>query len=306
MAALSPEQWGELLKMAREQSVSGLVCQALQKAPPEASVPEEILFKMVSETVRIVRAGGQAAVAEGKALSRFAALSPIVMKGSRCAARYPDPKMREAGDVDLYIPPESFPEAVGLAEDVTLSPDGSFQYREEDILIDVHSAYFDLHPHRKHPFPPVPSPEAELLMLSAHIFKHAAGPGTGLRQLCDYALALDAYSGDREALSALFRQAGLGRWERLLESFVSEYLARDLRKGPVSAAPLRRIVQKGGNFGLYTRSRLRSVRRSAFRRKLDTALLYLSRLPFSLRHAPRETLLHLRDLAAGNLGLSRV
>lgn len=302
--ALAPDRWKEVLTVAREQSVSGLVCQALQKAPPTASIPEEILFKLVSESLRIARNNQRIEGAEEKALSRLAGCHPVVMKGSRCAALYPDPRMREAGDVDLYIPEAGFAAARERAgEQAVDAPDGSFHYWEDDVLIDVHPAYFDLHPGRK-PFPPVPSPEAELLMLSAHIFKHAAGPGTGLKQFCDFALALDRYPGDREALAAVFRDAGLARWERLLESFLSEYLNRDLRKGNVSAAPLLRIVRQGGNFGLYSPSRRRSVTHSARRRKWDTALLYLSRFPFSLRLAPRETLHHFYDLIRGNLNLT--
>lgn len=305
---LDETEWTELIRTAREQTVTGLLYRALERFPEEYSLSENVLFTLLTEVNKIVNRNLKLGEAEKEVVGilRAGGLEPVVMKGSRCAARYPAPELRTGGDIDLYVPEADFPRAEALLRDAGLQgsgkPDASLDFILRGCEIELHRRYFDLHV-RPSLLPEVGTPEAELLMLSSHILKHACGVGVGLRQIIDFALAHKAYPGDYEELRGLFRRCGLARWNDLLLSFVKEHI--DPGVAPPSyrdPAALFRIVSGGGNFGHFRDHRLQTIRKqSTLRRKMDTFRRILSHLPFSLRYAPREIIPLFRELFCGNL-----
>ena len=125
--------------------------------------------------------------------------------------------------------------AVFLPGSVTvpvMESDGAFWYKYKGVTVEHHPAFYDCR--CQFPSIDVKSPEATLLMLSAHILKHALGKGIGLKQICDYFVARRSLNYDPVLLERLTAKAGLRKWQRLLDSF-----------GPA----LRRIVATEGNFG---------------------------------------------------------
>lgn len=290
LEALSREEWMQVLDEARRQTVTGLVYMALEKYPVQ--LPEGLSMELVRRVSQIARRSEGMRAAQASLMSLFDGLNPVVMKGSVCAARYPSPEMREAGDIDLYFGPRDYPAALGrIPVEYSRNADEGVSFFLDRRLVEIHSRYYDLHTGR---VPEVASPEGELLMLAAHVFKHASGPGVGLRQICDFALAYRAYDGD---VSGVFRAAGMEKWLQVLLSFVHDYLDSSVRVERYrDPRPLMRIVEGSGNFGHHTSSRLRSLGGSAFSRKADTAARILSRLPFAFRYSPREAFMRLRDL----------
>ena len=305
--ALEEKDWVALLETAEQQTVSGLLYLAAEHFPEGISLPESIYWELMKRVNLLANRSRRMAALESEILSMLssAGLHPLVMKGSTCAARYPAPELRLAGDIDLYLPEGELVPAVevfhaaGIATQT--SPDGSEVADKDGTTLELHGRYFDWHSSSPAAFPPVPSAVAELVMLSAHIFKHACGVGVGLRQICDFCLAWQQYPGDRDALEALFRGLGLGKWNRLLLSFIQRYLDPSVRVRPVDPEPLLQIVLRGGNFGHFASGRQGSLSRSSLLRKADTALRLLARLPFALRYAPREAPALLQELARGNL-----
>lgn len=307
LRALDEKGWASLLETAEQQTVTGLLYLAAGKFPEDLPLPESIYWELMKRVNILSNRSRRMAALEGEILSMLAAagLHPLVMKGSTCAARYPAQELRTAGDIDLYLPEGEFlpaEEALRAAGYATkTSLDGSVIADVQGILIELHGSYFDWSAPAA-AFPPVPSTEAELVMLSAHILKHAYGVGVGLRQICDFALAWRQYTGNREALEQCFERLGLGKWNRLLLSFIQAYLDPSIMLArPVSPAPLLRIVSQGGNFGQYAHGRQSRLSGSLLFRKADTALRLLARLPFALRYAPREALAMLRERTLGNL-----
>ena len=184
------------------------------------------------------------------------------------------------------------------------APDGSEHFTYEGFDVDVHGQYFDLH--GKGELPPIPSPEATLLMLSAHTLKHAVGAGIGLRQLCDLAAAYLALDGQYRAedLRRYFKANKLVRWNKLVNSFLQKELGvPDHLYGSTSESShlLLKMLRDGGNFGHYAASRSKALEQSALRRKADTAWRFFRRLPFSLRYAPGEAFSTIFTLIRGNL-----
>lgn len=300
--------WTDLLRTARRQTVAGLLYQAAEHFPEHYSMPENVLFTLLAEVTRIVTTNQKLAKAEKEALEilRSGGLEPVVMKGSSCAARYPAPELRTGGDIDLYVPEADFQRAAALLRDAGLQgngkPDSSMDFILGGCEVELHRRYFDLHVSKKL-LPDVGTPEAELLMLSSHILKHACGVGIGLRQIMDFALAYKAYPGDYEELHNLFRRVGLSRWHVLLLSFVKDYIDPSAKvPDHVDSGKLFRIVSDGGNFGHFREHRLQSIQgQPAIRRKADTLRRMLGHLPFALRYAPREILPILGELFRNNL-----
>ena len=305
---LDEESWMDLLRTAGRQTVTGLLYKAAEGFPEGFRLPDRVLFTLLAQVRRIVRRNQELAGVEKEVLELLSqgGVRATVMKGSSCAARYPAPELRTGGDIDLYIPETDFGKALeglrGAGIDCASKPDASAAFLLRGCEVELHRKYFDLHV-KEALLPPVGTPEAELLMLSAHILKHACGVGVGLRQIIDFAFAYKAYPGDYQQLHALFRRCGLSRWNALLLSFVKDYIDPSAEVPErVDSRPLFRIAGEGGNFGHFNLKRTETLfDKSLLRRKLDTAGRFFARLPFSVRYAPREIGPLVAQLLRGNL-----
>lgn len=307
-AGLDDDSWMDLVRTADNQTVTGLLYKAVERFPEGIRFSDDVLFTLMAKVLRTVNRNRKLAEAEKEVLEmlRSGGLQATVMKGSSCAARYPSPELRTGGDIDLYLPETGFQNALEVIRaagiECSPKPDSSVAFNFKGCEVELHRKYFDLHV-REAILPPVGTPEAELLMLSAHILKHACGVGVGLRQIIDFALAYKAYPGDYQQLHKLFGRCGLSRWDALLVSFVKDYIdpTAEVPK-KTDSAELFRIVERGGNFGHFRDSRLKTVRQQpAFRRKLDTFRRILSNLHFSMRYAPREVFPFIAGLFRENL-----
>ena len=312
IARLELGQWKEIIQFAREQTVTGIIGDAVTRLPGSVHVPESILYTVMGEMERIRYRSRRITLTADKIeeVLQGRGFHPLVMKGPAVATFYPDPLLRISGDIDLYLPSQEIAPvrewiaSTGLK--VRPAPDGSFHFNTEGTDVDVHDTYYDLHRDASL-LPAIPSAEATLLMLSAHILKHAAGTGVGLRQCCDLALAYQGLSGqyDPDALKKWSEQAGLLKWNQLLSAFLNTRLLADVPSfSPVQLPDpqkLDRIVLDGGNFGHFAARRTDALKGPGWKRKMDTVRCFLRRLPFSLTYAPHETFARIGDLVKGNL-----
>ena len=313
---IGDKEWTALLELARRQTVGGLLESAIRKLPESRMPDQSVLVNVMMEAERTARRSSAVEKAARSLLEQAEAqgLHPVLMKGPAVARDYPHPELRTSGDIDLYIPETQLQGLLDFLQRkggvVEKTPDGS-HFVKGAVDIDIHTAYFDLH------YPPASlpepgSPEAELLMLSSHILKHAMGPGVGLRQLCDMAMAIRALEGryNAEALTDYFRKTGTLHWNQVLDAFLQRHfrLQWGLFRKPFSktvyrdARYLEKIVFSGGNFGHFQEGRSKALGAPALIRKADTAFRFLQRLPFSVRCASREYGRYLRSLVSGNMG----
>ena len=311
---LDEEAWKEILDLGLKQGVIGLVFAGASALSSEVVIPDSISYRMMIEADRIIRRSEK--VSKG-ANSLVAALEtegihPVIMKGPSVAVYYPDPKLRESGDLDIFILPDGFDKAIGIipSGEFHKDSDGNILYHWDDVLIDQHPRYFDLHNQQPARLDNVnPSPEDQLLMLSLHIRKHCMAAGVGLRQICDMAMAYRALEGsyDPQTLLDLYDHTGSARWNLLLASFIRSYLGDvplpypEDRNYP-NPGSLFKIVFAGGSFGHYNPSRGKAISRKGSHRKVDTFIRILKRLPFSLHYCRRELLPYLSSLTKGNIG----
>ena len=311
VSKLKEQHWRWLLNLAGRQTVTGLVYSAVEILPADVEVPPDIIMELMAANLAIERDSSHKKDVSARLCSSLqeAGLSPVLMKGSSVAEHYPHPLRRVSGDIDICLPEEEANKAFEMLSGQCSAPDGSLHCKIEGIDIDIHRRYFDLHIAQR--LLPAPgSAEAELLMLSSHILKHAAGTGVGLRQFCDLAAAWKAHAGNIDAslLRRAERSSRIRRWDRLAASFLAQKLdtpqmLESLFPGQQACdtEPLMKIVFEGGNFGHFAANRGEVLGSGAARRKRDTVSRFLHHLPFSLRYAPRETLFTIRELVRGNL-----
>ena len=294
-----PDQaaWEQVLALSRGQGVMGLILRGIAQLPEDQRPPEALQPVLRTMEEAFVRANARYVRVQMSLLTQLAEarLHPTIQKGLEAAKYYADPSARQVGDIDLYLPEGEFARARALFSDARTASDGAEVFVRDGVTVELHPRYYDIHlPVAKLPAPGTPC--GELLLLSAHIFKHVIGHGLGCKQLCDMAVALARLDGkyDKAALRAALRRAGLLRWHTLLCSLlVADFgldpagCLADFR--PVDPEPLRRIVRSSGHFSQHTH------------KKAATAGAFLRRLPFSLSYCPRETLATVWELALGNL-----
>lgn len=323
---LSAGEWERVFTLARQQTVTGIAFRGLDFLPEEAAPPMGVAAKWMAYVDRIEQNNRAMNRTLAKLYGHFASTGTeaVLQKGQGIAAMYPEPLLRECGDIDLYFPGHDgvsdplagMPGAVRKRQ-----PDDSWSYVIDGIVVEHHSDLVDIQSPRAKRYVKrlieekgfekvvvgegvevlVPAPEVNLLLLSSHILKHSFGVGIGLRQFCDYAVALRYYQGrvNPQEMREIWRKTGLEKWEDLLENFLKRFLAChsesfDRKKTGV----LLDIVLKGGNFGVYSED-CENTSRARWARKVHTFKSLAGNVGFAFRYAPREWLWTLKQLLGG-------
>ena len=300
---LSAGEWERVFTLARQQTVTGIAFRGLDFLPEEAAPPMGIMAKWMAYADRIEQSNRVMNETVAKLYGHFASagVEAVLQKGQGVAAMYPEPLLRECGDIDLYFPGHD-----GVSDPLAgidgavreRQPDDSWVYVVDGIIVEHHTDLLDIQSPRAKRYVQkliqekgfekvvtgdgvevlVPAPEVNLLLLSSHILKHAFGVGIGLRQFCDYAVARRYYEGrvNAEEMREIWRMTGLEKWQDLLEGFL-------VKKTGV----LLDIVLKGGNFGVYSKDR-ENVPRARWARKVQTFKTLMGNIGFAYRYAPGE------------------
>ena len=210
-----------------------------------------------------------------------------ILKGAASAYRYPDPLLRNMGDVDFYVPFERFEETLALllAEGFEKVP-GNHSYH---VALQKDGMHLELH------FRPLATPDGELgsvfyeywsdifeksaltndglgsyvfpsdfhhgFILLTHLQSHMLSGGVGLRHVCDWAVFANAFS--NEDFVALFEQklkrVGLWRLAQVLSLAAVAHLGMTQREWMGNdfalADALFADIMTGGNFGRKDKQR---------------------------------------------------
>ena len=206
-----------------------------------------------------------------------------IFKGPVSAWYYPDPLLRNMGDVDFYVSPENYD-----AAKAALLRDGFEISGEENLFHHVTfkkgASYFELHPCPvavpnenmrplfleywsdifktsyvvKDVFGEYVFPSAFLhgFILITHFQKHLFLSGIGLRHLCDFAVFVNSFSNEefREIFEERFKRAGLWRFAKALSLIAVKYLGMERREWMGDDYAIADVllvdILRGGNFGL--------------------------------------------------------
>ena len=160
--------------------------------------------KVIEKTVAALQAGG---------------IDPVLLKGRGIGSYYPDPMLRENGDVDLYVGPDNYKAAfdvlAGLADhpsETIFEEDSKHSHVDVDgVVVEVHK-YCEVLPKRYNTLyqetareglsenpviirfggTDVRTPETTFnaFFIFDHMWRHFITEGVGFRQLCDWTMFL--------------------------------------------------------------------------------------------------------------------
>lgn len=338
MASVFPlpaDSWERVFMLARQQTVTGITFRGLDFLPEEMSPPMGLTAKWMAYADQVENSNHALNAVLSRLCAHFDAAGEkaVLQKGPGVAMMYPEPLLRECGDIDLYFPeandgPDPLKGVPGAES--SIKPDGSWEYVLDGVVVERHTYLLDILSPKARKYAErliaekgfeeveaggckvlVPAPEINLLLLSSHILKHALGVGIGLRQICDFAVAKKYYA-DRinpVEMNEVWRRTGLRRWQKAFDGFIGRYLnpagAQDDRNqlctcDEKNIGSLLEIISKGGNFGRFTGNR-EMASKSLAMRKLHTLMSFVGNLRFALTCAPGEWFWTIIQLMRGQI-----
>lgn len=222
--AISAEEWPLLFEMAQKQSLVGICFSGIERLPKEQMPPKRLLLNWYAQTEQIKERN---ALLNKKChwLTRTLesiGLDTCILKGQGVAALYPNPLVRQSGDIDVWTKTR----VVNFAGDInhgakeitkrlaaiTEGKLGKATYYHvewnlKDVEVEVHYRPLAFNnPYVNKRFQSwcekewnnripsdgyyVPSPNFNAVYLLAHLYHHLLFEGVGMRQVCDYAMFL--------------------------------------------------------------------------------------------------------------------
>ena len=213
---LGPMEWDETFQSAIRQAIVGWLYPSVQDLPQEQRPPVKILLQWyaLSERIRIEnrRINRECVVAYQKWTSD--GLRPCILKGQGIAILYPDPLLRQPGDIDIWLDGsrqqildcirKAIPNPVVCYHHVQYTEHGKVcqeihfipswmnapvhHKRLQRFFKDMAGKQIShpvVLPNEKHPVC-VPTLSFNAIYILVHIFRHLLEEGVGLRQLADY------------------------------------------------------------------------------------------------------------------------
>lgn len=256
--------WDAVLRLAREQSVVGLVAAGLEHVT-DVPVPHGWAFQMVRKTLGLEQKNRNKNVFINELMNELegAGIRAVMVKGQGLAQCYEKPLWRASGDIDLYLDEGDFQKAKKFFRPLVdkFDPDDDFakhiNMTYKGWVVEIHAnQYSVLSPrinnmldevHRDMFFGggvrtwyndgrnvTLPSADNDAIIVFTHFFNHFYRGGMGLRQICDWCRLLYTYrdSLNRELLESRLRKAGLMTEWQAFYNLACKYLGMpDLDSG---------------------------------------------------------------------------
>ena len=248
---LSANMSANILRGGREQGLSGLVIDALTrnkvKMPEEQRLEGMVTLMKVKQSNEEVREGLRRLIE----LFDSRGIECVIVKGQAVGAYYPDPTLRQAGDIDYYCDSRNFPKAQevtrgvwGIDESHDVD-DHHVHYDYKGVTYEGHFSLTSFYSGKTDRYwlrlvdedkggnvtidgmeVKVLSPTMHARFVFIHLFGHLLKQGISLRQFCDLAVMLH-YSRDEinlEHLHEVLRTLGLERAFRTIGCILTESL----------------------------------------------------------------------------------
>lgn len=257
---LTAEEWSVLYKQATKHTLRGIVFDGIQRAFPEKTSvgrPPKIFLMQWYGELEQVRSHNELLDEKCAHVTRIlkdSGLDCCILKGQGIARLYPNPLLRQPGDIDVWV---KFHDA-DVSADINRSVReikrklseiggsvGKAVYHHvdwclDDVEVEVHyrpqqlnnpfvnsrfqkwcNSQWDTVSNAKFNTDKgvfyVPSAEFNIVYLLAHLYHHFLFEGVGLRQVCDYFVLLrscEEYIYNKVETEALFRSFGMLRFAR--------------------------------------------------------------------------------------------
>lgn len=282
-ASLTSSELGEIMRMAEEQAVVGLVVDAIIQNNISIGKSAPIKLFALSRQIKTANVSLNKEIAEFVRLMASNNVEYYIVKGQTAAALYRNPYVRMSGDIDFctknygkasdIINKEwnaKLPERL-IEKEASFAHNGAL-YEIHRTLVEFgskrHQRYWEQLMETSPDFIEVDDAQVKTLeptlyavYVFLHLFFHFIHEGVGLRQLCDWAIVLYVWKNriDKNKLQEILQELGMEKaycafGYILIEKLKLEYfpLAISVKDIETSHKILKDIMRVG-NFGKYGR-----------------------------------------------------
>lgn len=333
--------WEALGDLAAAHTVAPLAAQGAMSLPDDQLPPREWIYRAFSFIERNRRTHRLVDSCVADAIDRLkeAGLSPVLLKGQAYAALYPQPSLRQCGDIDLHIGEADYLRACEASAALGWKPDdrtdipGTKHYgcRLKGVRIELHRVAAQLpdraarrrfdnwsrpqlaSTHRTISIggteTSVPPPIFDVVFVFLHLYHHFIRGGIGLRHLCDWVAVLHAHAAtiDCRELEMRLKGFGLMRAWQLFGPIAVESLGLPEEEFPFyntrhrdMSARILSLIMSEGNFGRHSRNRTPRPE-GYWRGKLHTVIQLGRRMIPLIPVDPLTVTYSLGDIIAGGI-----
>ena len=291
----SDVDWAAVLEEGNKHAVTALLYPGIRQ---QNGVPEEVFNKVCGTAITVAAASESMLKEQRRILDLLAArqITCVVLKGTSVACFYPHPELRVPGDIDILVDAENLDTACNTLKDnnftISTVVEKHTCLHKQEIYVEMHQMVTVFPDSKKGRFArefmtkalrntqtseiegirfPVLRDIYKIIALLVHMEHHLATSGIGLRQLCDWAVTVNAMRDyfDGETL-ALLESCGLLRFAQIMTRLCERYLG--LPPCPWTAdasdalvAAMLSDVLEGGNFqALHAKRPLAEVLTDAY------------------------------------------
>ena len=215
---LSHNEFEELMEMAGEQTVTGLVGDSLIKNGVKLEREDALGLYAKMKVIEKTNARVNENLVSFVNFMERKEIDYIIVKGQVAGSLYPNPNARMSGDVDLYFVGDNYTKIKGLVEQrlgkqlSKLSDGKHVEFEVNGVIFELHNKLSRLATRKHQEYwdqmidnailkgtDTVNINGKDIKTLSAtynamyifvHLFYHMTASGVGLRQLCDWAMVL--------------------------------------------------------------------------------------------------------------------
>lgn len=282
-ASLTSSELSEIMRMADEQAVTGLVIDSIIQNNIKIGKNAPIKLFALSQQIKATNISLNKEIAEFTGLMESNNADYLIVKGQTVAALYKNPYARMSGDIDFCTKDYNKASYIINKEWNTNLPerliDKEASFTHNDSLYEIHRTFveFGSKKHQQYweqlmEIPPYPididsvkvntfEQTLYAVYVFIHLFFHFIREGVGLRQLCDWAMVLHVWKDkiDKDRLQEILHELGMEKaycafGYILLDKLGLEYfpLAISVKDIDTSHKILKDIMRVG-NFGKYGR-----------------------------------------------------
>lgn len=333
---LSHSEFEELMALAGEQTVTGLVGDCLIKNNIKLEREDALSLFAKLKAIEKRNAHVNENLVSFVNFMERKGVDYIIVKGQVAGALYPNPDARMSGDVDLYFVGDNYEKIKGLVEQ-RLGKQLSKLSDGKHVEFEVNSVVFELHEKlsrlatRKHQeywdqmidhailegTDTVTIAGKEIKTLSAtynalyifvHLFYHMTASGVGLRQLCDMMKSLSptlphregVSKIDKERLEEILKELGYLKAYKAMGAFLVEYLGLPEEEFPFTLTEKDRKWVETIKKNILKRGNFgrtgRKVKKLGVLHSMETGYLNMAQTVTFYRLAPKEVLLRFTSL----------
>lgn len=215
-------EWPQVLRMAEEHSLSGVLLDAVDHLPEGERPPMEMLLEWIGQTMVSYESRYEEyrkAIAGLAAWYRAHGYKMMVLKGHTCSLDWPRPEHRPCGDIDIWLFGQQQEADEALSREAGIEIDRTHHHHTvftwQDFMVENHYDFLNVHHHRSNvAFERIlkelgrddshwtevagervylPSPNLHALFLLKHLMGHFAADRITLRQLLDWGFFVKAH-----------------------------------------------------------------------------------------------------------------